>query len=554
MTKPQATTPSLQLDAQIMSFLGISQQPFTSSILTGDDIYSDATRDQMIATLRHHMQFSDLVLVVEGEQGSGKTTLFRQLIQNNLPNLFLISILAEATDTLSQLQQKMVAHLKGQGSANYLDQDLKNLQVFDQFPIAIIDDAHVLSDTTLQELIRYRSQLKHDKETNLKILLLANPGMAATLEDISDLQHNQLYVQQMPTLTPKQIQAFLDHRLNKAGYRGDVLLPPETIQQIHKKSQGKPGQVMAMAALMIEKHVRNFNQSGGTFLNKFLGVASTLLLLAIGIYFWSTHTATVVPDVAIMQPAPEVGAAITDELEVLSEKGLAITESETNTSVADSLTSNDPAATTLDVTDTSAKPAALPPDVSSSGIAPPASVPVTAAADTTAPINNTAAAAAATPAPAPAPGIVTKKSVAETRAIPSPPLEPKPALPPVVEAKPLPAEKPNILPAPPELATLGLKDSEWLRAQNPAHWTLQLLGARDTHTLVKYVREHKLSEDCAWYATQLNGKPWYVLVYRFYTNADSARKGLDLLPAAMQQGQPWVKSMAAIQKDLPKPH
>ena len=552
MTKTQATTPSLQLDAQIMSFLGISQQPFTSSILSGDDIYSDATRDQMIATLRHHMQFSDLVLVVEGEQGSGKTTLFRQLIQNNLPNLFLISILAEATDTLTLLQQKMVAHLKGQGSTNYLDQDLKNLQVFDQFPIAIIDDAHVLSDTTLQELIRYRSQLKHDKETNLKILLLANPGMAATLEDISDLQHNQLYVQQMPTLTPKQTQAFLDHRLNKAGYSGDALLPPETIQQIHKKSQGKPGQVMAMAALMIEKHVRNFNQRGGTFLNKFLGVASTLLLLATGIYFWSTHTATVVPEVAIMQPAPEVGSAITDELDVLSEKGLAITESETNTSVADSLAANDPAANTLDATATPAESAALPSNVSSSGIAPPPSAPVTAVPDTTAPVNT---AAAATPAPAPAPAsvIVTKKPVAEPRAIPSPPLEPKPALPPVVDAKAIPAEKPIIPPAPPELATLGLKDSEWLRAQDPAHWTLQLLGARDTHTLVKYVREHKLSEDCAWYATQLNGKPWYVLVYRFYTNADSARKGLDLLPAAMQQGQPWVKSLAAIQKDLPKP-
>lgn len=103
-----------------------------------------------------------------------------------------------------------------------------------------------------------------------------------------------------------------------------------------------------------------------------------------------------------------------------------------------------------------------------------------------------------------------------------------------------------------ELATLGIRDSDWLRQQNPAHWTLQVLGARDTSTLLKFVREHKLGEDTAWYTTQLNGKPWYVLVHRFYTSADIARKGLTLLPPDIQRGHPWVKSMAAIHKDIRK--
>lgn len=103
-----------------------------------------------------------------------------------------------------------------------------------------------------------------------------------------------------------------------------------------------------------------------------------------------------------------------------------------------------------------------------------------------------------------------------------------------------------------ELAAMGIKDSEWLRQQNPSHWTLQVLGARDTATLLKFAREHKLGDDTAWYETSLSGKPWFVMVHRSYTNADTARKGLGSLPPDLQRAQPWVKSMAAIQKDLAK--
>lgn len=534
MATLQATKPSLQLDTHTLSFLGLSQQPFAASVLASDAIYTDATRDQMMATLRHHMQFSDLVLIVEGEQGSGKTTLFRQLIQNNIPNLFLISILAEATDTLVQLQQKMSAHLKSQGSASYLDQDLKNLQVFDQFPIAIIDDAHLLSDTTLQELIRYRSQLKRDKDTNLKILLLANPGMAKTIEDITDLQHSQLYVQQMPGLSPKQVQTFIEHRLARAGYRGGPVLPPETIQLIYKKSMGKPGQIMEFAVLMLEKHVRNLNRPGGGLMVKILGIGGVLLLVAGGAYFWlnqtpSTHTTiTQTSDPIIDSEATVVEStnepAITGSTDLLQENMADDTRAQSIENTSIDLTA---------VAEIPPEPAPQAKDFSTSGIAPPVAI----APAEPAPIANKAIAKPETGTPsaaAPAPAIV-------------PAAPPKPAISPA--AKPDNAENQRVLT---ELAAMGIKDSEWLRKQAPANWTLQLLGARDTITLLKFAREHKLGDDSAWYETKLNGKPWFVMVHRIYTNADIARKGLDSLSPDLQRGQPWVKSLSAIQKDLAK--
>ncbi|MDQ1362496.1 MAG: DamX protein [Pseudomonadota bacterium] len=509
MAKQQATTPSLELNAPTLAFLGMSQQPFMASILTGDAVYSDATRDQMIATLKHHMQFSDLVLIVEGEQGSGKTTLLRQLLQDNLPNLFLLPILPEPTDTLVQLQQKMTVHLKNQGSANYLDQDLKNLHVFDQFPIAVIDDAHILSDTTLQELIRYRSQLKRDKDTSLKILLFANPGMAKTLEDISELQHNQLYVQQMPELNPKQVQAFIDHRLTTAGYRGGALLPPETIQQIHKKSRGKPGQVMAMAALMLEKHVRTLSQTGNHALKKILFITSMSLMIAGGMYFAMNRMPAPAPQTIANEPVTAtVEPAPVAELPPAAANQPADTNTtEQNLPPATGEQEAEPPApdVSMETTSIAEHPAeSTSTDAATSGIAPPATA-------TTIDANTAATGIAQDAAPTP---------VAET-------------------AQALAG-----------LAALGVNDSAWLRQQNPAHWTLQLLASNEAGTLLKFAREHKLGSESAWYETRRHDQPWYVLVHRIYTSADIARKGLTRLPPDLQQGKPWVKSIASIHKDI----
>ena len=100
------------------------------------------------------------------------------------------------------------------------------------------------------------------------------------------------------------------------------------------------------------------------------------------------------------------------------------------------------------------------------------------------------------------------------------------------------------------LTELGIKDKTWLLQQNPNYWTLQVLGARDPETLVKFIKQYQLHDDTAWYQTELSGKPWYVLVYRFYTDKDIARQSIQRLPEGIRKSSPWVKSVAAVQKSI----
>ena len=551
----QATN-TILLSNEAMDYFGLDQQPFTDGILSADAIYTDATLDQLVDTLKHHLQFSDLILIVEGDLGSGKTTLFRRLIQSEADNLFQMNLHAEATDTLVQIQQKMSIHLKDQGNANYLDENLKNLKVFDQTPVIIIDDAHVLSDTTLQELIRYQKQLETEQQVQLKILLLANKGMAKTIEDISDLQRSQLFIQEMPALTEKQIGAFIQHKFSLAGYNQVSQLDDDSLQQIFKKSLGQPGQVMQQAVIQLEKITRkNTRKALFSFSPKpvyLLAAALLVAAVAIAAYLLSTPTpeqittpTAVIPQPVIQQPAKQQTALPADT--VIAE--------------TDETASDETPAQIDETADPIIEQAA------SDSLTQPEQPPV----ETTAPAETVedVTSAIATPPQPPAPAIpaqpVTVKTITTRTVTPAAPAEPikaeqpasQPATEPEIEVivatKPAPSQPVVLVKLSPgieKLSSLGIRDADWLKQQNPNHWTLQVLGARDPETLVKFIMHNKLGDDTAWYETSLTGKPWYVLVHRFYTDKEIARKSIARLPASLQKTRPWVKSVASIHQAI----
>lgn len=536
----------LVLSHQAMLTLGLKKQPFTETILAVESVFSDAVFEQFIETLKHHLQFSDLLLVVEGNFGSGKTTLYRRLIQDEFANLYVLPLQAEATDTLVQLQQKISIHLKEQGNANYIDDNLKHLQVFDQQPVVLIDDAHVLSDTTIQELLRYQKQLEAEKEVNLKILLFANKGMSQTLEKISDLQHNQLYVQDMPALTTKQINNFINHKLKHAGYSDAGFLSDEQLKSILIKSKGLPTEVMKQAVIEIEKWVKQ--QSRKQFKLKLSKPAIVALVLIIviagsGAIFFSLQSFMNDQLADVSKPIPLPLSPQTKNIPTIeppvADSELQVDKPEPDALVETPVEPQPESETIPDITTTSIESQEPEPQPETAA----SSLPVAEEIVSETPPVMTVEPVIAEPAK---PAMPLVAPVAEKPAEPA--KAPEPAQP----------EKPKVVattqisdPALQRLSQLGVKDPAWLKAQNPANWTLQILGARDPQTLVNFINQHKLNtDDTAWYVTDLKGQPWYVLLYRFYTDQNIARQSIARLPAEVQQGSPWVKSIGAVQKAI----
>ena len=529
-------TSPCELELQSLNYLGLNKQPFASEILTEKSFYSSPALIKITDSLTHQIQFSDLLLLVEGAHGSGKTSLFRQFIQTDITNIKSLSIQAEATDTLVQIQQKMSIHLQDLGDANHLDDNLKNLQMFDQTPLIIMDNAHVLSDTTLQELFRYQQQLKIDHEVNLKILLFANTGMRETLQKITDIQNDQMYVQNIPAFSEKQIGSFINHRLSGAGYKGEPIIDSNEMQQLLKKCDGTPLDIMTLAAPLIDKIIAHKLKPSLPVWVKGLIAFITLLVITGGVYiayinFLDDETKT----------EPVIENSIPPESENISpieslEHDSVLNEPETETEpVETEVDSEENISDVIDAPETNEPQEEINVSnednpVTTEPVAPEANI-----IETTAPVETT-------PAP-----VVTHEPEPVKEAVKKP--EPEKV---IVEEKIKPISKPGISVSPilQQLNKMGLKDSNWLRQQNSQNWTIQLLGARDEKTLLKFVQQNKLSENVAWYKTWLTSKPYYVLVYGSYPNRDTARNSVANLPPKVRSLRPWVKSMKSVQQAL----
>jgi len=536
---------TLTLSSLAMDHLGLSKQPFESLTLSEEAIFTDAIFDQLLDTTNHHLQFSDLLLIIEGNLGSGKTTLLKRISQTETPNIRLLPIHAEATDTLTQIQEKTSIHLKDQGDANHLDDNLKHLQVFDQKPVLVIDDAHVLSDTTIQELLRYQQLLENENETTLKILLLANKGMAKTLEQISDLQHNQLYVQEMPEYTPKQILAFIQHKMKLADYNGDSIFDNDNIQTIFKKSSGSPLSIMELTVAHIEKLARKKIKASGFQLKPAILLISSIALLGIAgfIKFYLTEASLTEAPIEIV-PTPDKQLQtknLTNADEAIAQQTNTISEDVKNLPIElpeERLSKTETPIETIEAKIFEIETTQAP--IKSNGIQ---QTEETYSSEITTDVS--------LPETKPVDEIKTVHIVTESQSEATPSIITEPFTR-VEEKKPI-IETVKLHPSLQQLSQLGVHDKSWIMEQDTNHWSLQITGARDPATLLYTAKRYKLNGNSAWYETQLTGKPWYVLIYGLYTHKDAANQAKQFLPGDLKSKKPFSKSFNSIQASVRQP-
>jgi len=546
-SSPANKTQSTELSQQSIDYLGVSKQPFANEILSQESFFSHQALDKISDNLIHQVQFSELLLLVEGIHGAGKTSFFRQFIQLEIANTKILAIHAEATDTLVQIQQKMSIHLQDLGDANHLDDNLKSLQMFDQTPLAVINDSHVLSDTTLQELLRFQQQLKQEHEVSLKLLLFANTGMSDTLQKISDIHSDQMYTQSLPVYSPKQANAFINHRLRCAGYFGEALLDDAAIAQLFKTCNGSPLDIMIQSVPLIDKAVTKILKPGsGTGKKAFL---ATLILSALAgagyaAYIYLNQNTNNATDETLTAKnntpikAPTLIAEQTDVIDILEndkiiidepapeENKLSALEPEEKIIEETILEENFPVEKNLE--ETAHEETLNEDDIDD------------AEANTNNAVESDSLLAETTTEASTQPPAKLQTSAKNTT------LHKIKA--PVIET-PVIAE-PNLNPTLLKLKDMGLRDASWILQQNPQNWTLQLLGAREPETLLKFAKSNQLSSNAAWYKTWLKTKPYYVVVYGSYESRAAARESISNLPPKLRTLKPWVKSMMSAQQAI----
>jgi general secretion pathway protein A len=233
--------------AMFESHFGFREMPFG---VTPDPrfFYDHPLYVEGLAALVHGIETQKGFMLVTGEVGTGKTILLRKLMRHLEARVHFVFV-SNSHLTSYGLTELIVQNLGiGQRDKTRLEmvQDLSSYLIQQlgagRTVALLIDEAQKLSDEALEGLCDL-SNLETDEEKLLQIVLVGQPEVATKLNKSSLRRikqrialHHRLYSLQ----TPGEVDHYIRHRLQIAGYEGPEIFNKEAVEAIWQYSGGTP--------------------------------------------------------------------------------------------------------------------------------------------------------------------------------------------------------------------------------------------------------------------------------------------------------------------------
>ncbi|WP_435684671.1 AAA family ATPase [Sedimenticola selenatireducens] len=544
---------------------------------------------QRLDLLRHLTDNSEKILLIKGVDGSGKSTLLQQFRQLSRDEWVICCLNADHMLQPDQFFSLLFRRFGlADSAAMNIDELLKRfemLQAAGRLPIIVIDDAHLLPVATLIALFRLFERRPGNRAL-IRMVLFATPEINTQFQTPQLQAMNLQSVQslEMPLFDMAQAQAFIGFLLDLEDKQRGLKLAAGRIERIIKESAGVPGvleaQLQSVFAVAPDRAVETVAETGRkktidvrTILadlpvSVLVGAPLLGLLLLLTLIFQDeinglfdqTGTEPVAEDAAMpredgLRPLklPEPGNSVEPPSLVSTPVDPPPEEMPTEiiTPIEDpgmsGLAPGEPQQEAVPLVEpkvVAPSPVAVdelvPPEVAT----PPADAAVTGTVtDTNAAVTATVTDSPPTEAPAPA-----------EMPIGNEPAQPAPAESAEVGQADTPAAEAavvEVLPEPPvsvkKTAEKSVKDEKWILTQRPGAYTLQLVGVRDGAAAKRFIDQHRLKGDVAYFKTFRSGQPWYSVVYGVYADRSAALKARETLPPALRNSDVWPRTYASIQ-------
>ncbi|MFG0680041.1 SPOR domain-containing protein [Pseudomonas sp. xss_4] len=524
---------SLHADEAFLDHYQLSHDPFAPRV-PGFKFFP-AQRKPVLAQLHHLARYSHLMLVVTGPLGSGKT-LLRQALAASTNKQSVQSVVVsarsagDAASILGQIAQYLdVAEPQVQSILSKMVQ----LALTGQEVYLLVDDAEQLDESALQALLELAAGVPEGRP---HVFLFGEPSLIAGLDELN-IEEERFHIIELAPYSEDETREYLEQRLVGAG-RGIEVFSREQIADIHENADGWPGTINQVAR--------------DTLIEAMIASRTTAKRPAMGFKMPKKHvlalSAVVVVAVAAAVLMPRKGDKAPEDAPA-AQAQLPLGDGNSSASIEFSGSSQpkplplggqsqpvmrEPLAQAAGMGegeegspagDTALQPGNPPPTVTT--IAPPQGV-------------------SAGPAPAPAqPVTSTAKPAVTQQPKQTSPAKPEPARTQVAVAKPAPkaAEKPAE-----KSASGGSGNSAWYTGQKPGNYVVQILGTSSEASAQAFVKAQ--GGDYRYFRKSLQGKPLYVVTYGNFANRDAAVAAIKNLPAKVQAGKPWPRTVASVQQEL----
>ncbi len=229
---------------------GLTEAPFSSQ---QDDrfLYLNTSLNERLELLKHYTQYGNLLLLVTGERGIGKSSLKQRFINTAQEEWQICEIQSHTMMDASLLLRQVATGfniteppLEPAVLFEVLSEQLEHMHQQALVPILIIDDAHELPQDALQALL-YLAEHHSDQHSALRIILFCEPEIETMLEDpaIHSLKERVTHSMEILPLDETQTAEYLRHRLAVAGLDGTSPFTPKLVNKIFKASEGIPSKI-----------------------------------------------------------------------------------------------------------------------------------------------------------------------------------------------------------------------------------------------------------------------------------------------------------------------
>lgn len=534
---------SLHADEAFLGHYQLSHDPFAARV-PGFKFFP-AQRKPVLGQLHHLARYSQLLLVVTGPKGSGKTLLRQALVAStNKQSVQSVVVsargAAEAGGVLRLISQGLSVP---QADVGDVLQRVAQLVATGQEVYLLVDDADQLDDASLDAMM---ALAVGNADGRAHVFLFADSSLVPRLELYAD-GVECFHVIELQPYSEEETREYLAQRLEGAG-QGIELFSDRQVADIHLGSAGWPGAINLMAreslidAMLIQRGATQRASTGAGFK---LPIKHLLALVVVaagvaGAWMMQDRSSGVAlaPTAAQLPLGAEgVPASSPESVEVAAGPSIDFAGSsqplplplagDAQPVIRQPLAQ---AAGAADVDDAAELPAAV------AGQLPEPVVPVTglplAKVEVTVP---TASAPVAVPVVSAAPKVQVAPVVAPPKAVV------KPVEKPVVAAVKAPV---SAVPAvKPVVANAG-----WYGKQAPGHYVVQVLGTSVETNAQAFVRQQ--GGDYHYFKKLLQGKPIYVVTYGNFPTRAAAQASIAGLSAKIKAGKPWPRSIASVQKEI----
>jgi type II secretory pathway predicted ATPase ExeA len=248
-------------------YFGFEEDPFSP---TPDPafLFESKSYSRAIAWMSYAIEQREMGLVI-GEVGSGKTLLSRNLVdsleaENHRiawiinPQLSPVNFLKEVYQLLFDAKPRFFKR----DLLKELGEGLTELYLKDIFPVIIIDEAQSIPTKAVFDEIRLLNNFQTDKQNLVSIILLGQPELEKRLRHPAyrALVQRFRFTAKLEPLKQDETEAYLQHRLETAGYKGAALFSKEAAIRVHELTGGYPRPVNHLATLSLMGAMENDHQ------------------------------------------------------------------------------------------------------------------------------------------------------------------------------------------------------------------------------------------------------------------------------------------------------